>query len=148
MVVRLLNLSFKLRKFIYRLFFSFFLLPRDDLWLNEAMAQFLQYKSIDAMYPELDVVRRKLLQNLLSLFIETKIILCIFHTNIGRSICEQHTSASHVRWRLRGESSHIHARRRSKSNKQLVWLDHLFKGRLRVDHARGHRHGRKLSRWS
>jgi hypothetical protein len=63
-----LNLSFKLYKFIYRLFFSFFLLPRDDLWLNEAMAQFLQYKSIDAMYPELDVVRRKLLQNLLSLF--------------------------------------------------------------------------------
>ena len=33
-------------------------LHRDDLWLNEAMASFLQNKAIDAVFSDLDLVRK------------------------------------------------------------------------------------------
>ncbi len=31
-------------------------IKRDDLWLNEAMASFLEHKAVDHVFPEMDIV--------------------------------------------------------------------------------------------
>ena len=40
------------------MWFGNFVTPKwwDDLWLNEAMAEFLSYKAVQNIYPDLDIV--------------------------------------------------------------------------------------------
>ena len=49
-LICIINIKFNLFSLIRKI------KKRDDLWLNEAMASFLEHKAVHSVYPEMDIV--------------------------------------------------------------------------------------------